>query len=231
MTTCVDFDGVVHSYSLGWNGGEIYDEPVPGAIEALRALLAAGPVVIFTARRDLEAVASWLRDRDVPAIAEQPVRYPALHVQFWRDRTTILVTNRKLPAQVYVDDRGVTFKNWEQTLYVLKVLGHVTRETVEEWEDATRRPGDIAADAPEELYEDLPTRKFVITANAAGQPSLTCEEITRYLRAVRTTLLTHAAEDTGLSPDPRQLAVDLAELLRLEADNLECRAVAFSSDM
>ena len=27
-TIAVDFDGVIHKYSKGWQGGEIYDEPV-----------------------------------------------------------------------------------------------------------------------------------------------------------------------------------------------------------
>src|SRR5690348_3599913 len=34
---CVDFDGVVHSYSSGWKGVSVIpDPPVPGAIEWIR---------------------------------------------------------------------------------------------------------------------------------------------------------------------------------------------------
>lgn len=32
-TICVDFDGVIHKYSKGWQGDVIYDEPVEGAKE------------------------------------------------------------------------------------------------------------------------------------------------------------------------------------------------------
>lgn len=140
MTIAIDFDGPIHKYSRGWNGGEIYDPPVEGAIDALNAVLAAGPVVVFTARRDLDAVAAWLRVYGVPAIAEQSVRDPALLVPFWRDRTTVLVTSRKLPATVYVDDRGVTFKSWDQTMWVLLHLGVISDETYVEWESAQPKP-------------------------------------------------------------------------------------------
>ena len=39
-TLCLDFDGVLHSYTSGWQGADnIPDPPVDGAIEWLRSLL------------------------------------------------------------------------------------------------------------------------------------------------------------------------------------------------
>jgi hypothetical protein len=39
-TICVDFDGVIHSYTSGWHGaGRADDPPVPGAIEWLDEML------------------------------------------------------------------------------------------------------------------------------------------------------------------------------------------------
>jgi len=35
---------------------------------------------------------------------------------FWDDQTKIFVTNRKLPAVAYIDDRGIRFTNWRQAL-------------------------------------------------------------------------------------------------------------------
>ena len=34
----IDFDRVIHKYSEGWKDGTIYDEPVDGAIEAIKRL-------------------------------------------------------------------------------------------------------------------------------------------------------------------------------------------------
>ncbi|MEO0641374.1 MAG: hypothetical protein AAFY70_16695 [Bacteroidota bacterium] len=51
MKIAIDFDGVLHLYSKGWNGGEIYDPPVPGAKEAMQKLKAQGHTLyIFSTR-------------------------------------------------------------------------------------------------------------------------------------------------------------------------------------
>jgi len=34
-TIAVDFDGVIHQYSKGWEDGSIYDKPVKGVRQAL----------------------------------------------------------------------------------------------------------------------------------------------------------------------------------------------------
>lgn len=63
---CIDFDGVIHSYTSGWKGvSNIPDPPVPGAIAALMAFLDAGfEVAIFSARskslRGRWAMKDWM---------------------------------------------------------------------------------------------------------------------------------------------------------------------------
>ncbi len=48
---CLDFDGVIHSYSSGWKGvANIPDEPVPGALEFIVGALDRFTVAIFSSR-------------------------------------------------------------------------------------------------------------------------------------------------------------------------------------
>lgn len=65
---CVDFDGVIHSYTSGWRGAEIIpDPPVPGAIDWLRSLIADERlyVMIYSSRSKepgaIEAMRTWLQ--------------------------------------------------------------------------------------------------------------------------------------------------------------------------
>jgi hypothetical protein len=117
VTIAVDFDGVIHAYSKGWHDGSIYDPPLPGAIEGLGALMAGDAVFIFTTR-DADPVARWLRRQGVAAVTETEVG-TTIPV-FWNERGRVLVTNRKLPAVVYLDDRAVRFAGWPQALAAIK---------------------------------------------------------------------------------------------------------------
>lgn len=114
-TIAVDFDGVIHAYSLGWQDGRIYDEPVPGAFSAIEQLLHDYAVIIFTTRSPIQ-VADWLSGHGFPVTVCNP------DSEFWNDQTQILVTNRKYPAFAYIDDRGIRFTSWDQALSDLKVI-------------------------------------------------------------------------------------------------------------
>lgn len=95
-TICIDFDGPIHRYSRGWQGGTLYDEPTPGAIDALIRLNEQGyKIVILTAR-----------DRDTHLKVHQYV-IDAFFNAGWTVPFT--VTNTKPPAKLYIDDRGVRF--------------------------------------------------------------------------------------------------------------------------
>ena len=113
MTIAVDFDGVIHTYSRGWADGTIYDPPMPGALDGLRALMERDAVFVFTARHP-EQVADWLFERGEFNVTWEPPG--EVMCEFWNDRSRILVTNRKLPATAYLDDRAVRFTNWDQAL-------------------------------------------------------------------------------------------------------------------
>lgn len=106
-TIGVDFDGVIHKYSKGWHDGTCYDEPVEGAIEALKRLMRRGYwVVIFTCRAETEegrqSVKQWLKQYIDPFIVEAE-----LHLK---------VTDKKPKAIAYIDDRGIRFTNWTDIL-------------------------------------------------------------------------------------------------------------------
>lgn len=110
-TIAVDFDGVIHQYSRGWHDGTIYDPPVEGAISALKRLLRDGFAVFIFTSREIEQVIPWLENAGFDVAADGPP-WP----QFWNHTGQILVTNRKLPAVAYIDDRAIVFTSWIQTL-------------------------------------------------------------------------------------------------------------------
>ena len=98
-TILIDFDNTIHKYSEGWKDGTIYDEPVEGAIEAIRDLVAAGyKVIVFTAlSKRGESRNTDIRD------------WLLKHGLF------LPVTNTKCPARAIVDDRAIRFTNWKDT--------------------------------------------------------------------------------------------------------------------
>lgn len=148
-TVAVDFDGVIHAYGQGWRDGTIYDGLVPGALKALDTLMLDHSVFIFTSREP-EYVMPWLEGHGLDVTIDErcgvchgegggqevdadyrPIS-PAWDcdackgyglLTFWNERGQLLVTNRKLPAVAYIDDRGIRFHNWAQALTDLERFG------------------------------------------------------------------------------------------------------------
>lgn len=91
----VDFDNVIHDAKSGWLDGVIYGDLVNGAWEKIQLLKDAGfEVIVFTARQDLEIVRKWLLSKGIDCE----------------------VTNVKLPALAYIDDRAIRFTNWDDVV-------------------------------------------------------------------------------------------------------------------
>lgn len=89
MTICVDFDGVLNTYT-GYEGDEVLFEPAKGVKDFLKELNQIHEhVVIFTARNH-EMVWHWLKQHNL---------HPYIRS----------VTNTKIPAVLYIDDRGLKF--------------------------------------------------------------------------------------------------------------------------
>jgi hypothetical protein len=114
QTIAVDFDGVIHRYSRGWQDGTIYDPPLLGALEALTTLMKTYAVFIYTTR-DASTVAGWLAEHGFDTVLD--INGPAHPKrEFWNDKGALLVTDRKLPAIAYIDDRAIRFQSWKQAL-------------------------------------------------------------------------------------------------------------------
>lgn len=84
ITLAIDFDGVIRD--------NITKEPVEGVHEALDWLINKGYILIITtANHDMEEVRSWLKEHEI----------------------TLPVTDKKISATAYIDDRAIRFINWK----------------------------------------------------------------------------------------------------------------------
>lgn len=121
MTTAIDFDGVIHTYENGWADGTIYGDFMPDAMFALLTLMDRDAVFIHTTRNPKQ-VARWIErtsGHNIDCTTRLPRTWYGRRKPFWNTRGLLLVTNLKLPATVYVDDRAHHFESWDQTLAVL----------------------------------------------------------------------------------------------------------------
>ena len=96
---CIDFDGVLHSYTSPWAGATVIpDPPVPGAIEFLAAAAERFNLSIFSVRNEAEGgpfmMQAWFilhgLDPEITAKLEFPTHKPQAHI--------------------YLDDRGWQFQ-------------------------------------------------------------------------------------------------------------------------
>ena len=103
---CLDFDGVLHLYSSGWNGAAcIPDPPVPGAMAFLVEAVEHFQVAVFSARSGqqggLLAMKDWLREQLTTHFQNGPLADDLL--------ARIDFPTRKPAAFVTLDDRALTF--------------------------------------------------------------------------------------------------------------------------
>lgn len=107
-TLCLDFDGVIHRYSKGWHDGTAYDEPVNGALDAIRRFMDAGhPVFILSTRRPSQ-IEAWI-GKHAPDISTSIISSVNDDAPFWNRAGVLGITRLKLAAELYVDDRGYRF--------------------------------------------------------------------------------------------------------------------------
>jgi len=105
---CLDFDGVLHSYTSGWKGATtIPDPPVPGAFEFLHNAVREFRVCVFSSRSNqpggAEAMRQWLGYWSVDEKHGLPHN---TDLSFLGD---IEWPTEKPAAFVTIDDRALTF--------------------------------------------------------------------------------------------------------------------------
>lgn len=135
---CVDFDGVIHGYSRGWQDGSIYDPPVPGCGAALLRLTCHYTVAIFSSRsktwRGRRAMKLFVRellwdaclgDSSLSEAAWQATQGTPPEYIPWTAYDVRDVSDHiaraiqwpffKPPALITIDDRAVTFNgDWSE---------------------------------------------------------------------------------------------------------------------
>ena len=111
-TIVFDFDGVINPYRAGYNGGYLVEDPTPGIKEVIEALRKNYKVVVVSSRaRDIvgfNGIVKYLKEHNISVDG---------------------VTSEKVPALVYIDDRGLKFEGTSDGL-----LGKIYKFTTW-WED------------------------------------------------------------------------------------------------
>lgn len=104
MIYCFDIDGVICTNT--WGEYELA-EPRPDAIERINDLYEQGNTIVLQTARGSETGIDW-RPITERQLAEWGLRYHALHFG-------------KPNADVYVDDRGIGLREWEEGAVVAPV--------------------------------------------------------------------------------------------------------------
>jgi hypothetical protein len=134
QTIAVDFDGVIHAYSKGWQDGTCYDKPVLEALESISLLMESGYSVFILSTRNPRQIKIWLKmwayksDYEINGMGGDPTDFSfpicgftveviPLWKKFWNKKNVLGITRRKLAAHAYVDDRAILFKgDWRMTV-------------------------------------------------------------------------------------------------------------------
>lgn len=98
-TLCIDFDGVIHSYTSRWRSADVIsDPPVAGAFEALEKYVDNFDVCIFSTRNKnsgfREAFYQWSKKYGLPERVFNKLSFPIV----------------KPPCILLIDDRAFLFK-------------------------------------------------------------------------------------------------------------------------
>lgn len=107
-TIAIDFDGVIHKSRKGFHDGTIYDEEIEGVNSSLDRLSKKYKIVIFTCKANPDR--PLINGKDGITL-----------ITDWLERKNLLkyidrIVWGKPNAKFYIDDKGVRFDNWKNTM-------------------------------------------------------------------------------------------------------------------
>lgn len=106
----IDFDGVIHGYSKGWQDGTIYDPPKENTKWAMDHLKRLGyELVIFSTRNYDRTVDGIQQKNQIEEIRNYLNKYNIPYDRIHTDAGKPL-------CKLFLDDNAIRFDNWTQSI-------------------------------------------------------------------------------------------------------------------
>ena len=111
-TIAIDFDATISEYT-GYKGKGVFGLPLPGAVKYINRLHNQGnTIIINTTRSEIHLVSQYLTDWNIP--------YD--YINFNLENIKQDLSDKKVLADVYIDDRSLVFTGEWTEDYVNKII-------------------------------------------------------------------------------------------------------------